>query len=116
MRVTLGVALLCTLAMAWIDSPVTLALLVCATVLAYGCIWVPAMANLSDHAERLGLGQEAAFALQSLWAPAHVAGSFLVGGALAQSIGRPATFMALAGLCLTTLLSLASNEQEPIPC
>ncbi len=88
-RVVLAAAFACSLGLPWIHSPWLFAGVACAAVLSYGCLWVPAMANLSDHAERLGLGQGAGFAMQSVWAPAQVLGSMVVGGVLAHWIGRP---------------------------
>ena len=72
----------------------------------FGAFWAPAMALLSDAADRIGLAQGLAFGLMNLaWGTGNALGPVL-GGALADAAGDALPFLVLAVLCLMTLASL----------
>jgi predicted MFS family arabinose efflux permease len=90
--------LLSTASSAW-----TLAPFVILASTAFGAFFVPAIALLSDQAERAGLEAALAFALLNLaWAPALFIGS-TVGGAFADATSDSVTYLALALICLATI-------------
>jgi MFS family permease len=79
---------------------------------ALGAFWAPAMAMLSDAAERHGLDQGFAAALMNLaWAAGQIAGSGGA-GAMAKSAGDALPTAAVAALCAVTLL-LSSRRPSP---
>lgn len=110
LRVALTMSLGCSLVLPWIDERWALAALVAAAALSYAALWVPSMTNISDLAQGFGLSQAGAFALQSLWAPAHVVGSVVVGGLIAQLVGDAAVFLILAAICAVTLGTLRPDR------
>jgi MFS family permease len=84
-----------------------LALLVIATVSALGVFWAPAMAMLSEAAERHGLDQGLAAALMNIaWATGQIAGSG-AGGAIAKAAGDILPMAIAAFLCLGTLAAIS---------
>jgi MFS family permease len=84
-----------------------LAVVVVATAAALGAFWAPAMAMLSDAAERHGLDQGLAAALMNLaWAAGQIAGSG-AGGAIAKAAGDAPAMAIAAGLCLATLAAVS---------
>ena len=88
-------------------TAVGLAALVVAIAAALGAFWAPAMAMLSDAAERTGLDQGLAAALMNLaWAGGQIVGSG-GGGAVAKTAGDAVPMLAAAALCVTTLTLLA---------
>jgi MFS family permease len=90
-----------------------LALLIVATSPAYGTLWVPGMALISDGAETVGLDQGFAFALFNMaWASAQVAGS-AGGAALAQGTSDAVAYGIVAALSLATLLAIQSRRPVP---
>ncbi len=83
-----------------------LAFIVVATGGALGGFWAPAMALLSDTAERLGLDHGLSAALMNLaWASGQILGSG-AGGALANAAGDALPMTLAAGLCAGTLALL----------
>jgi MFS family permease len=88
------------------DRAWVLGLVVIAGAISFGALWVPAMALISDGAERSGLDQGLAFGLVNLaWALGQVTGS-AAGGAAADAAGDTAPFVVLAALCAVTLAAL----------
>jgi MFS family permease len=84
------------------------ALLVVAAVAALASFWAPAMALLSDGAERAGVDQGLAFALTNLaWAGGMVLGG-AGGGGLAEATADAVSYGVVALLSLLTLLRLAA--------
>jgi MFS family permease len=82
---------------------VGLALLAVAIEAALNFFWAPAMAMLSEAAERHGLNQGLAAALMNLaWASGQVVGAG-AGGAIAKATGDLVPLGMLAGACLATL-------------
>jgi MFS family permease len=92
-----------SIAIPWISDRWLLASAVLLAAVAYGSLWVPAMTHLSHRADQAGLSTGVGLALQSTWAPAHVAGTILLGGAVAEWLGRPVAFLLLAAMCAITL-------------
>jgi MFS family permease len=83
-----------------------LAALVVAIGAALGAFWAPAMALLTDAAERRGLDCGLTAALTNLaWAGGQILGSG-AGGAIANDAGDAASMTIAAGLCLATLVLL----------
>ncbi len=71
---------------------------------ALGAFWAPAMALLSDAAERHGLDQGCAAALTNLaWAAGQIVGSG-AGGGVAKAAGDSVAMTAAAVLCVGTLV------------
>ena len=92
---------------AWLLAPVV----VCAG-LAFGSFWTPAMSMVTDEAESFGLDYGYAFALVNVaWAPGQAGGS-AIGGALASATSDAVPYLALAALCVLTLVALA-RQREP---
>ncbi len=82
-----------------------LAVVVVAIAAALGAFWAPAMAMLSDAAERQRLDQGLAAALMSLaWAAGQIVGSG-AGGAVAKAAGDALPMTMAAALCLGTLVA-----------
>jgi MFS family permease len=102
-------------------GPLVLAIVVVAIAGALGGFWAPAMALLSDAAERQGLDYGLAAALMNLaWASGQIIGSG-AGGAIANVAGDGAAMTIVAALCVGTLLLLkgsllpASAPQGRVP-
>lgn len=76
---------------------------------AYGTVFAPASAMLSDGADRLGLHQGLAFGLANLaWAGGQ-AFAAAAGGALAQATSDFVPYALLAAACLATLVTLQAG-------
>ncbi len=94
-------------------TPLLLAAVVVAMDAGLGGFWAPAMAMLSDAADRHGLNQGLAAALTNLaWAAGQILGSG-AGGALANSAGDGVTTAIVAGSCVTTLIVLPRGRRQP---
>lgn len=105
-RVALGAAALVASGLALADRPAVLVPLVVAASIAFGAFWAPAMAMLSDAADRIGLAQGLAFGLMNAaWGAGNTAGP-AIGGALADAVGDALPYALMAALCATTLLGL----------
>jgi len=90
------------------------AFVVCAGF-AFGSFWTPAMSMVTDEAEARGLDYGYAFALVNIaWAPGQ-AGGAAIGGALASATSDAVPYLALAAICLATLLALARYREAPVP-
>jgi MFS family permease len=91
-----------------------LGVVVIAGAVSFGALWTPAMALISDGAERSGLDQGLAFGLVNLaWALGQVTGS-AAGGALADVAGDTVPFLALSVLCALTLLALRARPVRAV--
>jgi len=87
-------------------TPALLGALVVAIAAALGAFWAPAMALLSDAAERRGLDQGLAAGLMNLaWAGGQILGSG-AGGAIAKATGDGVPLALTAALCASTLVGL----------
>jgi MFS family permease len=83
----------------------------------FGAFWAPAMALLSDAADRIGLAQGLAFGLMNLsWGAGNALGP-VIGGALADAAGDALPFLVLAAFCLMTLASvgIAGTRRMRVP-
>lgn len=88
------------------ETAVLLGLVVVAALMAFGCIWAPAAAIVSDSAEALGIGLGLSFALFNLaWATGFMLGGS-VGGALADATTDTVPYLACALLFAATLMAL----------
>ena len=102
-RVALAAGVLASLALAWIERPLPLTALVLLASVAYGALFAPGLALLSEGAERTGLSQGVGFAfMNAAWAWGALlgpAGGGLVGGlagdTLAYLIGAAAALATL---------------------
>lgn len=89
----------------WPDERFVLAAVVVAAGLSFGTFWAPAMAWLTDAAQRRRLDYAYAFALINLaWAPGQAAGA-AAGGAVAGATSDAVPFLALSALCVVTFLA-----------
>jgi MFS family permease len=87
----------------WPNTAWLLGAAVIASAPAIGTLWTPAIALLSDGAERLGLEQAFAFALLNLsWSIGDSIGA-AGGGRLGQAAGDELPYLILAALCALTL-------------
>ena len=108
-RLALASSIAVTVALALADLPAAIVPLVVLAAVAFGAFWAPALAILSDAAERLGIAQGLAFGLMNVaWGLGAGAGPS-VGGALADTAGNSLPYVVMAGVCLTTLLAVRSR-------
>ncbi len=90
-----------------------LAAVVVAIAAALGTFWAPAMAMLSDAADRHGLDQGLAGALMNLaWAAGQTLGSG-AGGSLADATSDALPMLITAGLCAATLAAISRKATVP---
>jgi len=95
------------------SSAALLALLIVLTSTALGVFWAPVMALVSDVAERHSVDQAHAAALMNLaWAAGQIIGA-AGSGASAKALGNWAPTLAVAALCLATLVSLRGRTAVP---
>jgi len=82
-----------------------------AAAIAFGSFWAPALALLSDGAERIGLAQGLGFGLMNAaWGGGNSLGPAL-GGALADVAGDALPFALMAGVCGLTLLGITRGRR-----
>lgn len=106
-RLALTASIAVTAALAVADAPALITVLVVAAAISFGAFWAPAMALLSDGAERIGLAQGLAFGLMNAaWGAGNSVGPSL-GGALADAAGDALPYGVLAAVCLATLTALS---------
>jgi MFS family permease len=116
--VTGGVVVSTALALA--DGPGPIVVLLIAAAVSFGAFWAPAMALLSDGAERIGLAQGLAFGLMNAaWGAGNWVGPSL-GGALADVAGDALPYALMALVCLATLLvvtrgALSGTQAARVP-
>jgi MFS family permease len=102
MRISVLAGAAITVLLSWPGSAYVLAALVILAGIAFGSFWTPAMALLSDEAEREGLEYAYAFALMNLaWAPGQALGAS-GGGALAHLTSDTVPYLLLSWVCLLT--------------
>jgi MFS family permease len=90
------------------------ALLMVAATAAFGAFWAPAMALLSDAAERVGADQGLAFGLVNLAWGIGMVGGAAGGGALAKGTSDTLCYVLLAVLCAGTLLRLTRRRNARV--
>jgi MFS family permease len=106
MRVSVFAGAVIAVLLPWPDSAYVLAALVVLAGVSFGSLWTPAMALLSDEAERRGLEYAYAFVVVNIaWAPGHALGSS-GGGALAHVTGDAVPYLLVAASCLLTFALL----------
>ncbi len=112
-RLALAGSVLVSLALAWAGRPELIVVLVLAAGLAYGSFYTPALAIISDGAERLGIAQGLAFGvMNACWAVGALLGP-AAGGALADVTGDAVPYLILAALCAMTLAAARPRPAEP---
>jgi MFS family permease len=117
LRAALLASAVVTLILPWPHSPWLLAVVIVLAGFAFGSFWTPAMSMITDEAEAVGLDYGYAFALVNIaWAPGQAGGAAL-GGVVAAATSDAVPYLALAAVCITTLLLLRrpSGEPEPVP-
>ncbi len=79
-----------------------------------GVLWAPAMAMLSESAERVGVDQALAFGVVNLgWGLGHTLGA-LGGPALADVAGDDLVYFTMAALCAAALMVLALRPPRDV--
>ena len=110
LRFALIAAMAVTIGLAVATAPLLIAPLVVGAAIAFGSFWAPAMALLSDAAERIGLAQGLGFGLMNAaWGGGNSVGPAL-GGALADVAGDALPFALMSGLCGLTLFALTRGR------
>jgi MFS family permease len=93
-----------SLAFALSDGPAPVVVLLVAVSVAFGSLWAPAMALLSDASERIGVAQGLGFGLMNAaWGAGNTLGPSL-GGALADAAGDALPYALMALVCLGTFV------------
>jgi MFS family permease len=104
LRLAVAAGVLISVAFAFADSPAPIVVLLVAAALSFGAFWAPAMALLSEGAERAGLAQAIAFGLMNAaWGAGNWVGPSL-GGALADAAGDALPYALMGCVCLGTLV------------
>jgi MFS family permease len=111
LRIALGASIVVVTALALADRPAALVpLVVCASIV-FGAFWGPAMALLSDGAERIGLAQGLGFGLMNAaWGGGNSVGPSL-GGALADVAGDALPYALMALVCALTFLAVTRGRR-----
>jgi len=106
LRVALTGAIGVLVAFAFAERPIVVVPVLVISGITFGGFWAPAMALLSDAADRIALAQGLAFGLMNLaWGAGNALGP-VIGGAMADAASDALPFLVLAGLCCMTLASL----------
>jgi MFS family permease len=101
-----------SLALAAASAPAVVATLLMVASIVYGAFFTPAMALVSDSAERNGISLGLVFGVMNgAGAVGNVIGP-AAGGALAESAGDALSYLLLAGVCLATL-AVATTYTQP---
>jgi MFS family permease len=104
LRIALGGAVIVLVAFSIADRPAAVVPILILSGITFGAFWAPAMALLSDAAERMGLAQGLAFGLMNAaWGGGNALGPPL-GGALADAAGDALPYGLAAAICAGTLL------------
>jgi MFS family permease len=111
LRLALGGAMVVVAGLALAGRPLVIVPLLVAASIVFGAFWAPAMALLSDGAERIGLAQGLAFGLMNAaWGGGNSLGPAL-GGALADAAGDALPFALMALLCALTFVGLIRGRR-----
>lgn len=104
LRLALGGAVVVLVAFSVADRPAAIVPILVLSGITFGAFWAPAMALLSDAAERMGLAQGLAFGLMNAaWGGGNALGPPL-GGVLADAAGDALPYALAAAICAGTLL------------
>jgi MFS family permease len=117
LRVALMGAVAVLIGFAFADRPALIVPILILSGITFGGFWAPAMALLTDAADRIGLAQGLAFGLMNLaWGAGNAVGP-AIGGAIADAAGDAVPFLIMAALCLATLGSLgfAGTRRVRVP-
>jgi MFS family permease len=106
LRIALMGAIAVLVGFAFASRPGVVVPILVASGITFGAFWAPAMALLSDAADRIGLAQGLAFGLMNVaWGAGNALGP-AIGGALADAAGDAVPFLIMAAFCFATLVSL----------
>jgi MFS family permease len=117
LRIALMGSVAVLLGFAFADRPALVVPILILSGITFGGFWAPAMALLTDAADRIGLAQGLAFGLMNLaWGAGNAIGP-AIGGAVADAAGDAVPFLIMAALCLATLGSLgfAGTRRVRVP-
>ena len=117
LRVALMGAIAVLVGFALADRPAVVVPILVLSGVTFGAFWAPAMALLSDAADRIGLAQGLAFGLMNAaWGAGNALGP-VIGGAMADAAGDALPFLVLAALCVMTLatLGVAGTRRIRVP-
>jgi MFS family permease len=106
LRLGLALSAVGSVALAWSSGRWAFAGIVVGAGVAYGLLWTPATALLSDASAERGLGFVLGFALMNLaWSPGQLVGSAF-GAAIAQATSDSVPYAIACGLCLVGFAAL----------
>jgi MFS family permease len=112
LRISLAGAVAVLIAFALADRPAAVVPVLILSGVTFGAFWAPAMALLSDAAERIGLAQGLAFGLMNAaWGGGNALGP-PIGGALADAGGDALPYSLAALLCAATLVFLLLGTRD----
>ncbi len=108
-RIALVGSVAVSIALAFAGSSVAVAGLVVAAGLAFGALFTPGLAIVSDGADQVGVAQALAFGvMNAAWAVGNLVGP-AAGGALAHATSDTTAYLAAAGLCAATLAAITGS-------
>jgi MFS family permease len=114
-RVGLAASTVAALALIAPETALLLGLVMVAAAPAIGILWSPAIALMSDGAERAGVAQGLAFGFVNLgWALGHTVGA-AAGPALAEATSDGTTYAVLAAICAVAFVTLSRRDPLPEP-
>jgi MFS family permease len=112
LRISLAGAVAVLIAFALADRPAAIVPVLILSGVTFGAFWAPAMALLSDAAERIGLAQGLAFGLMNAaWGGGNALGP-PIGGALADAGGDALPYSLAALFCAATLVFLLVGTRD----
>ena len=112
LRISLAGAVAVLIAFALAGRPAAIVPVLILSGVTFGAFWAPAMALLSDAAERIGLAQGLAFGLMNAaWGGGNALGP-PIGGALADAGGDALPYSLAALLCAATLVFLLVGTRD----
>lgn len=109
-RIGLLATVVLVLPIAWAQDQWLAAVLVAAALVTAGAFWGPAMALLSDVCDHAAVGQVLAIAIVQLAGTSGLIAGAAASGAMAGAVGQRATYAALAGVLLLSLLLLTRRR------
>jgi MFS family permease len=112
LRIALGGAVAILIAFAVADRPAAVVPILVLSGITFGAFWAPAMALLSDAAEKIGLAQGLAFGLMNAaWGGGNALGPPL-GGVLADAASDALPYALAASICAGTLFFLLIGTRD----
>jgi MFS family permease len=114
-RVALLASIAVSVGLAVAARPVEIVPLVLAAGIAYGAFYTPAMALISEGAERQGVAQGLAFGVMNAgWAIGAIIGP-TAGGGLAAAAGDAGPYLLMGGVCAATYVATRVGATAPAP-